>query len=81
MAGFIQVVTIDGDRWDLIAYRCYGNALAIEPIIRANPDVPIRPVLPAGLTIYVPVREPQTAAASALPPWKRKAAVTGVETL
>lgn len=80
MAQFIEVLTIEGDRWDLIAFRCYGDALAIEPIIRANPDVPIRPVLPAGLIIYVPVRDAQPTSDASLPPWKRTSAVTGIET-
>lgn len=71
MAEFIEVITTDGDRWDLIAYRCYGNALAFERIIAANPDIPIRPVLPAGLRILVPVIDAPSSLAASLPPWKR----------
>lgn len=77
MAGpFITITTVEGDRWDLIAFRCYGDADAYEPIIRANPDVPIRPVLVAGLTILVPVRAAQTASSADLPPWKRGTVAT-----
>jgi phage tail protein X len=71
MSTFIEYVTKDGDRWDLIAYRMYGDANAYEPIIVANPDVPITPVLPGGLTILVPLREQETVEATDLPPWKR----------
>lgn len=67
---FVEIVTRDRDRWDLIAYRCYGDASAFERIIRANPDIPIRSVLPAGLRVLVPVMAEPTAS-SQLPPWKR----------
>ena len=70
MTDFIEVITNDGDRWDLIAYRVYGDAWAFEPIIVANPDIPIRPRLPGGLRILVPVRE-VTVETADLPPWKR----------
>ncbi len=66
---FLDYVTRDGDRWDLIADRMYGDPWAFERIIVANPSVPIRPVLPGGLTLRIPIAEqPQTAAD--LPPWK-----------
>ena len=37
-------VTVQGDRWDLLAWRYYRDPLAYEQIIDANPDVPIAPV-------------------------------------
>ena len=67
---FIEVITKDNDRWDLIAWRCYGDASRIEPILPANPDIPIRSVLPAGLRVLVPVLAAPSDEA-ALPPWKR----------
>lgn len=71
MATFIEYVTKDGDRWDLIAHRMYGDAFAYEPIIAANPDIPITPVLAGGLRILVPLREPSKIEDAELPPWKR----------
>lgn len=71
MTAFLEYTTLENDRWDLIAYRCYGDAYAYEPIVVANPDVAIHPVLPGGLTILVPLREPAQVDAAALPPWKR----------
>lgn len=68
---FIQYTTIENDRWDLIAYRMYGDANAYEAIIAANPDIPIRPLLDAGLTVLVPLREPAAVDATLLPPWKQ----------
>lgn len=68
---YVIVTTKEGDRWDLIAWRCYGDAQRIEPIITANPRIPIRTVLPAGLQVRVPVLDAPAADAAALPPWKR----------
>lgn len=70
---FVEYITKEGDRWDLIAWRMYGDAYAYEPIIEANPDVPIHAVLDAGLRILVPLREKAKVDDVELPPWKRNA--------
>lgn len=71
---FIEIITIEGDRWDLIAWRAYGDVNAQERIIRANPDIPIRSRLPGGLRVLVPVisrAEAGLTDESTLPPWRR----------
>jgi phage tail protein X len=68
-SGFLTHVTTDGDRWDLLANRYYGDPYRYVPIVEANPDVPLYPVLPAGLTIYVPILADDAALVD-LPPWK-----------
>lgn len=70
MALYLDYTTRDGDRWDLIAYRMYGDPWKFEGIIAANPDVPIRPVLPGGLTLRIPVVR-ATVETSAAPPWRQ----------
>lgn len=65
-------ITKEGDRWDLIAYEYYGDATMYEPIIVANPDVPILPILPSGIKLKVPVMDTKDIIpAEELPPWKR----------
>jgi len=61
-------LTIEGDTWDAIAQRYYGNAYRYPPIIAANPHVPITPVLPAGVLLTIPVLAPESSTQS-LPPW------------
>lgn len=71
----LEYVTQDGDRWDTIAYRHYGNPHRYEPILRANPGVPIRPILPGGVRLLIPVLPQSDLVADAdLPPWKRGSA-------
>jgi len=66
-------VTTRGERWDQLAYRYYGDPHRYEPIIRANPSVPITPTLPGGVRLLVPVIPPTDLVAEAdLPPWKRR---------
>nr|MBW4056874.1 hypothetical protein [Pseudomonadota bacterium] len=36
--GYIEYITSEGDRWDTIAWRYYGDPLAYEGIILANPN-------------------------------------------
>ena len=68
----IKHISADGERWDQLAGRYYTDPMGYERILAANPGVPFFPVLPGGLTLYVPI----IAAAALvnpqeLPPWKR----------
>lgn len=68
---YFEHITTEGERWDQIAYKYYGDPLKYEPIVAANP-VSIIPILPAGLKIKVPVLDVEdTIRAEELPPWKR----------
>lgn len=69
---YYEYITKEGDRWDLIAYEFYGDATMYEPIIVANPDVPILPILPSGLKLLIPEMDFKDLIPSLeLPPWKR----------
>ena len=67
---FITHVTTEGERWDQLAWRYYGDAHRYLPIVQANPHVPITAILPSGLTLAIPILEPMTSAQD-LPPWMR----------
>ncbi|UTH73988.1 tail protein X [Chromobacterium sp. IIBBL 290-4] len=67
---YLTHLTMAGERWDQIAWRYYGDALAYEQIIAANPHVRIGPVLTGGLTLSIPVIE-QADLAEELPLWMR----------
>jgi phage tail protein X len=70
---FIPHITRAGERWDLLAWRYYGDATMFAPIIQTNPAIPIEPVFEAGLTIGVPLlaEDPAVNNPNDLPPWKR----------
>ena len=70
---FQQYVTNDGDCWDSVAYKAYGNPNLIEGIISANPDVAITDVLPGGVVLRIPIIEEEQTVTNLenLPPWKR----------
>jgi len=64
-------IAVQGDRWDLIAFRAYGDALKINELIDANPNVPITDEIPAGTILNVPVLSEPVLDTNLLPPWKR----------
>lgn len=70
MKEFYEYITREGDRWDLIAYEFYGDAMLYEPIVVANPDVPIVPILPSGIKLRIPVIDVKDTIKE-LPPWKK----------
>ena len=67
---FLTHISRDGERWDTLAARYYGNALDYERIVVANPHVPLNTILTAGLTLSIPVIE-QEDITKDLPPWLR----------
>lgn len=71
MTEFYSYITKDGDRWDLIAYKYYKNPAMYEKIIKANPNVPIEPILSAGINLKIPVLEESSTIKFDLPPWKK----------
>ena len=73
---FILHITTAGERWDLLAWRYYGDPTDYSPIIMANPNVPIEPVFDAGISIAVPVQQKSPVVTANLPPWKVSQAVS-----
>lgn len=69
----INYTAKQGERWDLIAFKMYGNVSSMPEIIEANPQVPLDPVLPDGTKLIIPILEvsENTILSSDLPPWKR----------
>lgn len=67
---YYEYVTKDNDRWDLIAYEFYSDATLYESIIKANPDIPITPTLPAGLNLQIPILQDKEEIEFILPPWR-----------
>ena len=50
----MRYITHQGDRWDLLAWRFYGDPYLYEPIMLENPDLMRYTVLPEGIVIEIP---------------------------
>ncbi len=68
---YIEHITRDGERWDQIAQEYYNDPLRYAPLIAANPNLAIQPMLPSGVRIIVPLLESSTPSTEGLPPWMR----------
>lgn len=72
MSAVLRYTTRDGDRWDLIAYKHYGNAMLIDGLIAANPHLPLAETFKSGLTVFIPVlANKPNSNQDKLPPWMR----------
>lgn len=70
---YFEHITTEGERWDQIAQEFYGDPLKYEPIMDANPHVPISSTLEGGLVMQVPKLPEENRLPDAhLPIWKRK---------
>lgn len=63
--------TVDGDQWDLIAWKVLGSCNYVESLIDANRDHVSTFVFKAGVELTVPDIEEETKTAVNLPPWRR----------
>jgi phage tail protein X len=70
-AQFITHLTTAGGRWDVLAWKYYGDATLYSPIIMANPQIPIESVFEAGVLVAIPIMQVNQAQKTDLPPWKR----------
>lgn len=68
-----QYIVKEGDKWDTVAFKAYGDSTRVSGIIEANPSVPITAVLIAGTPLVVPILEDGEILIDSelLPPWKR----------
>lgn len=70
----ISYLVQEGETWSSVAYKAYGDETLTDPIIAANPRVPITMRLPRGLTLYIPIFSADENLAipnELLPPWQQ----------
>lgn len=68
---YIIHITKQGERWDTLAFKYYGDATRFLPIIEANKALPVSESFPGGLRVFIPVLETKATLTDRLPPWKR----------
>ena len=71
MTEYYSYITKDNDRWDTISNKYYKTPTLYEEIIKANPEIPIEPVLQAGIKLKIPILEESETIQFELPPWKK----------
>lgn len=64
-----KYITVQGDTWDLIAYRVYGSEKYMTQLIEANSEY--REIVFFSADIEIKVPDIETPIPEELPPWKR----------
>lgn len=62
-------ITIQGDTWDMIAYKMMGSEYYMDKLINANPRHINTAIFEAGIILIIPAID--IPVATNLPPWKR----------
>lgn len=71
---YIEYTAQEGDTWEKLAYRFYGNCFDYARLIMCNPDVAISLVIEPGTKLVIPVFEDNEESAEdkeGLPLWKQ----------
>ena len=63
--------TIEGETWDYIAKKYYGDERFMDILLNANPKYRNYLILPAYLEIIIPELPKPVLIKEELPPWKR----------
>ncbi|EOI6870031.1 tail protein X [Yersinia enterocolitica] len=63
--------TTQGDAWDQISFKVYGDEFHTHYLIDANTAHRYVCLFSGGIELNIPVAEPKSAAEDRLPPWKR----------
>jgi phage tail protein X len=71
MAETTPYITKEGDRWDTIADKAYGDVTKMDKIVDANPDLALVASFREGITLLLPIIPDTETQTSNLPPWKR----------
>lgn len=61
--------TIQGDKWDSIAYKVFGSAKHTDKLINANTKYCDIYIFPSGIVLEIPNID--TTTTDDLPPWKK----------
>ena len=64
-------ITRQGDAWDTIAKRLYGDERYMDKLVRANIEHRKTVLFSYGVKLTVPDVSTVTSASDSLPPWKR----------
>lgn len=62
--------TIQGDMWDAIAYRLWGNEKLMHKLLELNPEHRNIVVFPSGVLLAVPELDVELTRQAVDPPWK-----------
>ncbi len=62
-------ITVQGDMWDMIAYKTYGKEGYLHYLLEANEQYKDVAVFPQGITLVVP--DVPDVTATTLPPWRK----------
>ncbi len=72
MTDYLSHITTEGERFDLLAYRYYGNAYAYQAIVEANiAQIGVPPIFDSGIILRIPMLPAAQTISATLPPWKR----------
>lgn len=65
-----KYTTCQGDMWDSISYKIYGNEKHIDKLIEANEKYRFETIFSAGIIINVPEIDETEAEKISFPSWK-----------
>ena len=68
MDKYINYITVQGDTFDMLALKAYGNEFLSHLIIQANPECAGVLVFDAGVKLNLP--KVSKKATASLPPWR-----------
>lgn len=66
--------TIQGDTWDTIAFKFYGDEYKAQQIMQDRENITLLDyqIFPSGITVHLPVISEEQEAEADMPEWRRE---------
>lgn len=71
MSGLSTYKTVQGDTYDIIAKKVYGDELLMGKIVCSNPKYIGTMVFPSGVILQIPDATDKELKYNSLPPWRQ----------
>jgi phage tail protein X len=65
----VTYITVQGDTWDMVAFKLYSKASMLSLLIKANGQYAATAIFSAGILLKVPIEPAELP--TDLPPWRR----------
>ena len=63
--------TVQGDMWDSIAYKIFGNVAATDQLMALNQQYLHTYIFPAGVVLTLPEAKSESEQPTGMVPWKK----------
>lgn len=70
----LYYITVQGDTWDTIAFKIYGDEFKAQQLLQDRENITLidYQIFPSGITVHLPVISEEEEAEADMPEWRKE---------